>query len=152
MLVPSIWDTFNLTCAEAMGYGRVVLCSEGAGARDLVEDGVSGLRFRSGDPAALAQAVERYLDLGDTARREMGECAREGVRRALDPEAVTDRRLRAYETLGVETRRPLRPNEWLATAARPHQALSRPYGFLEQYPLRELVVHSVRRTMRKLAG
>ena len=32
VIVPSSWDVFNLTAAEAMSAGRVVVCSSGAGA------------------------------------------------------------------------------------------------------------------------
>lgn len=150
--VPSIWDTFNLTCAEAMGLGKLVLCSEGAGACDLVEDGVTGLRFRPGNPEALRDAIQRCLDLGEGARRDMGGRAHESVRRALDPETVTARRVEAYQALAKQGKWPHWPSDWLVSAVSPRGALARPYGFLDQYPLRELVSHSLRRTVRKLAG
>src|SRR5262249_32436705 len=102
VLVPSVWDTFNLTCAEAMGFGKVVLWWEGAGAPELIENGVSGLTFRPRDPEALRAAIDGYQSLGTPARRAMGEGARERVRCLLDPDAVTDRRLETYQALQKE--------------------------------------------------
>jgi glycosyltransferase involved in cell wall biosynthesis len=152
VVVPSVWDTFNFTCAEAMGLGKVVLCSEGAGAHELVEDGVTGLRFPPGDPQALREALQRWLGLDESSRREIGERARESVRRALDPESVIERRVQAYEAVAKEGKWPVRPSRWLVSAAGPRRALGRPYGFLDQYPLRELVAHAVRRAMRKVVN
>ena len=42
-------DVFNFTCVEAMASGRPVICSRGAGASGLIEDGVNGFVFESGD-------------------------------------------------------------------------------------------------------
>jgi glycosyltransferase involved in cell wall biosynthesis len=152
VLVPSLWDTFNFTCVESMGVGKVVLCSEGAGAHTFVENGVTGFRFPPGDSEALRDVIEHCLRLDERSRRRMGGDARESVRRALAPETVIDRRARTYEALGKQGKWLHRPSDWLAAAASPQGSLARPYGFLDQYPLRQLLSHSVRRTMRKLAG
>ncbi|HXI70566.1 MAG TPA: glycosyltransferase family 4 protein, partial [Verrucomicrobiae bacterium] len=53
VLVPSLWDTFNLVAVEAMALGKVVVISDGAGAVDLVEHGVNGFVFPNGDASAL---------------------------------------------------------------------------------------------------
>ena len=64
---------------EAMAAGRPVLASDVAGHRELVAPGVTGLLFRAGDPAALAEGIATALwatDLGALADR-----GREFVRR-----------------------------------------------------------------------
>ncbi len=58
IVVPSLWDTFNFTCVEAMGAGTPVICSKGAGSSELIEDGVSGFVFENGDASSLAEALE----------------------------------------------------------------------------------------------
>jgi len=42
---------------EAMAQGRLVLASDVGGHRELIRDGETGVLFRAGDPAALAEAV-----------------------------------------------------------------------------------------------
>lgn len=44
---------------EALAVGRPVVASELPGIAELIEDGVTGLLARSGDPASLAEALER---------------------------------------------------------------------------------------------
>jgi glycosyltransferase involved in cell wall biosynthesis len=59
-LVPSIWqETGPLTVGEAFMHGRPVICSDIGGMADKVEDGVSGLHFRKGDPEQLAEVMRR---------------------------------------------------------------------------------------------
>jgi PEP-CTERM/exosortase A-associated glycosyltransferase len=50
---------------EAMAQGRLVLASDVGGHRELVHDGVTGMLFRAGDPAALANATVALLRARD---------------------------------------------------------------------------------------
>jgi glycosyltransferase involved in cell wall biosynthesis len=61
---------------EAMGIGTPVVASTDAGLEGVVQDGVTGLVFRSRDAAALADAIaalssapDRAMALGEAARR-----------------------------------------------------------------------------------
>ena len=45
VVVPSIWDVCNQTAIEAMGAGKVVICSDGAGAAALIEHGTNGFQI-----------------------------------------------------------------------------------------------------------
>jgi glycosyltransferase involved in cell wall biosynthesis len=65
MVVPSRWDMRALVTIEAMAAGAAVIVSDATavwGPGDLVEDGVSGLVYRSGDPAALGRQLGRLLE------------------------------------------------------------------------------------------
>ena len=65
MVVPSRWDMRALVTIEAMAAGATVIVSDATavwGPGDLVEDGVTGLVYRSGDPAALGGQLRRLLD------------------------------------------------------------------------------------------
>ncbi len=44
---------------EYMAQGLPVVCGEGGGNAELVQDGVTGLIINSGDPEALARALRR---------------------------------------------------------------------------------------------
>jgi glycosyltransferase involved in cell wall biosynthesis len=65
VVVPSRQDMRALVTIEAMAAGAAVIVSDATavwGPGDLVEDGVSGLVYRSGDPAALGRQLRRLLE------------------------------------------------------------------------------------------
>jgi glycosyltransferase involved in cell wall biosynthesis len=65
VVVPSRLDMRVLVTVEAMAAGSAVVVSDATavwGPGDLVEDGVTGLVYRSGDPVALARQLCRLLD------------------------------------------------------------------------------------------
>ena len=68
VVCPSVREPFGLVVVEAMAAGAAVVVSDSGGPAEIVEDGRSGLHFRTGDPASLAKAVLRLL--GDPALRE----------------------------------------------------------------------------------
>lgn len=66
---------------EAMSHQRAVVVSDVAAMSDMVEDGVTGRRFRKGDVTALANVLASLLasdadraELGVRARRWVGDC------------------------------------------------------------------------------
>lgn len=59
LVFPSRADGFGFVVAEAMSTGLPVIVSSATGAKDLVQDGVSGWIFPSGDELALLEAMER---------------------------------------------------------------------------------------------
>jgi len=77
-VLPSDIEGFGLTALEAWRYGKPCLLSRGAGASEVVQDGVSGRLFDSGNADSLAQALDDLLLHGD-ARIRMGETGRLAV-------------------------------------------------------------------------
>ena len=69
LVLPSIWyEGAPRAVLEAYAAGVPVVASSIGGLPSLVEDGVSGLLVRPGDAAALAAAVERLLEDGESTR------------------------------------------------------------------------------------
>jgi glycosyltransferase involved in cell wall biosynthesis len=71
-VVPSRFDMRALVSIEAMAAGAAIVVSDTTavwGPGDLVADGVTGLVYRSGDPAALARQLCRLLDEPDLIAR-----------------------------------------------------------------------------------
>jgi glycosyltransferase involved in cell wall biosynthesis len=63
VMVPSIWwETGPLVVLEAFQYGRPVIASDIGGMSEKVEDGVSGLHFRTGDPDSLAEVIKKAAE------------------------------------------------------------------------------------------
>lgn len=62
LILPSRDDAWGLVVNEAMAAGLPVICSDACGARlDLVEDGLTGYGFESGDADGLASAIEKLV-------------------------------------------------------------------------------------------
>lgn len=150
IVVPSTWDVFNYTCVEGMGYRRVVVCSEGAGAAELITNAEDGLTFAANDPVSLADCLKRFLQMDAAARKQMGERARSTIETTLSPVRVAQQRLAAYESLLRRGKCPARPNTWLADAVRPHQPLNESLAFLDRLPLREISSYALSRSLKKI--
>ena len=151
-LVPSTWDVFNFTAVEAMSSGRPAIVSTGAGASELIEDGVNGFLFPSGDAEGLARVLDRVLSESPERLAEIGHAAQETVRSALDPEEIAKKRITAYQAAIDEfAGKPAIPvGGWLGDICRPTQPLQTHMAFLESFPLRHLAKHVADRAARRI--
>jgi glycosyltransferase involved in cell wall biosynthesis len=149
-VVPSLWDTFNYTCVEAMAAGTPVICSTGAGASELIVDGENGFVFESGNPQALAGAMQKLLSVGSLGMKAIGSAGKETVLRALDPQANAELRVAAYQAAASGGRAALAPDDWLRLAAAPLPGATESLDYLDLIPLRDLVSHTARRSLRKV--
>lgn len=57
---PSVTEGFGIEVAEAMSYGRPVIVSRGAGACDLIEDGVNGFVVDKRDVKGIADKIDWF--------------------------------------------------------------------------------------------
>jgi glycosyltransferase involved in cell wall biosynthesis len=152
VIVPSAWDVFNLTAAEAMSAGRVVVCSSAAGASDLIESGRNGFVFHAGDAASLAEALGAARMLPDAARARMGEEARETVVSRLGPDAVAEARLDGYASLGQTAAAPWQaPADWIRDVFAGGGTYRVGPEFLDQMNIRDLSKYLGRRLRNRLA-
>lgn len=71
----AIYEPFGLVLIEAMACGLPVVCSDGKGNRDLIQEGENGFMVWERDPKLLADKIE-LLFKNDNLRMEMGEKAR----------------------------------------------------------------------------
>ncbi len=101
-VLPSVGcDASSASIKEAMAMARPLVASDVGGAREILEDGVTGLVVPPADPAALSRAVLTLLD--DPGRaRAMGEAARRAVRSRFGPEILAQGTLAVYERLLAE--------------------------------------------------
>lgn len=76
LVLPSVWyENFPRTLVEAFGCGLPVIASRIGALAELVEDGVTGLLFRPGDPADLADKLQ-WAEANPEKMRQMGMAAR----------------------------------------------------------------------------
>jgi glycosyltransferase involved in cell wall biosynthesis len=149
VVVPSTWDVFNFTCIEAMACAAPVICSSGAGASDLIENGVTGYVYESTDGPGLAENIERLVSMGSQRRREIGNAGAEAIKRALAPETVLPARLDLYHALIRGDRKPRPIDEDLISICSPSEEASSLDASLNEIALRHLLVHSAHRVLRK---
>lgn len=76
---PSVSEGFGLEIVEAMSYGRPVIASEGAGASELITDGVNGFVVPIRNPQAIAEKID-WLKNHKAEMIEMGQRARKKAR------------------------------------------------------------------------
>jgi glycosyltransferase involved in cell wall biosynthesis len=94
---PSALETFGLVVVEAMAAGLPVVASRVGGIADVVEEGVTGYTFASGDIEALVAGVEQIAH--SRARiRQMGAAARAFAETQAWP-AMNDEVIAHYERL-----------------------------------------------------
>jgi len=79
-VVPSIYEPFGMVALEAAAAGTPVAVASTGGLTEIVEHGVTGVRFPPQDPAALAESVGAVLADREFARR----LARRGRRRVRE--------------------------------------------------------------------
>ncbi|MEU8813260.1 glycosyltransferase family 4 protein [Actinoplanes sp. NPDC048796] len=79
-VVPSIYEPFGMVALEAAAAGTPIAVADTGGLAEIVDDGVTGVKFTPGSPDALAEAVDTVLTDRDLARR----MARRGRRKVRE--------------------------------------------------------------------
>jgi PEP-CTERM/exosortase A-associated glycosyltransferase len=88
---------------EAMAQGRLLVASDVGGHRELIRDGETGVLFRAGDAASLADAIVRLLG-----QRDRWPQLRDQGRRFVEQERTWETSVAGYravfDSLGLATR------------------------------------------------
>lgn len=106
VVVPSLYEPFGIVALEAQLAGTPVAVADTGGLPELVEPGVTGLRFAPQRPDALAEAVAQLLRDPAAAAAMARTAARQVVDRFSWP-AVASRTAAAYRAAADQaTRRP----------------------------------------------
>ncbi|MGW1491930.1 glycosyltransferase [Streptomyces sp. NPDC002402] len=98
VVAPSTWlEAFGLVVVEAMAAGVPAVAAGHGAFVELVEDGVTGLLHRPGDPASLASCVRRIAN--DPHRsQELGQAARRRYEQGFSPAVGLERLVEGYRT------------------------------------------------------
>ena len=62
LALPSKEESFGIVLLEAMAHGIPVICSDGGYMHEVVEDGVDGIVFPTGEEGKLAEAILRLIE------------------------------------------------------------------------------------------
>ena len=80
-------EPFGMVLLEGMARGVAVVAVDAGGPREILEAGVSGILARSGEPAALADAVDEALASAER-RREIAAAGRERFMKMFTTEVM----------------------------------------------------------------
>jgi glycosyltransferase involved in cell wall biosynthesis len=92
-------EAFGRTIIEAQAMGRVVIATDHGGARETISDGETGFLVPPGDYLALAQAIDRALEMDAAARIGWGRHARDVVGTNYSVAAMQEAVLAVYAEL-----------------------------------------------------
>jgi glycosyltransferase involved in cell wall biosynthesis len=152
VVCPSDWDVFNFTVAEAMGAARVVICSDGAGASELIVPGTNGIRFAAGDAGALAKVLADVSAWPTDRLAQMGKEARATVVARLAPADVASQWIGRAETVRSHWAPPEPAPEGVRTFFEPAEDRTVHAAFLDQLGGRQIAAHLGRRAWSRLTG
>lgn len=98
--VPSEWyEASGYTACEAQAMGKPVVATDAGGLSENIIDGESGFVCRMKDETALAEAIEKIMDLSDDAYSEMAEKAVRNAKKLFDTDQYTAQVSRLYQNL-----------------------------------------------------
>ena len=120
VVVPSTWDVFNLTAAEAMTLGSVVICSRNAGAEMLIEDGINGFLFDPAYPSQLADCIRKVTNLSFEEKKAIGRRAHTSVISKMGKASILDALKESYAT--ALNCRDFSGDEWLFSLLHPNRS------------------------------
>lgn len=95
-LLPSVKEIFGMVLLEAMNFGLPTVASGSAGAKTLIENGVSGVVLDDFSDEKWANAIQELLD-SEKKRKFMGNAASELIRKHFTWESIVDKMLEWIE-------------------------------------------------------
>jgi glycosyltransferase involved in cell wall biosynthesis len=87
-VLSSTRESFPLAAREAMAAGKAVIAPRIGGCPEVVDEGVTGYLYESGNIAALAEAMQRMI--ADGRPEELGRAGREHVERLFSRRSWVD--------------------------------------------------------------
>lgn len=92
-------EAFGRVLPEAQAMGRIVIGSNHGGATETIKNGETGFLFPNGDAQALADCLDRALDMTETERKAMADRAVESVRKEFSTAKMCAKTLDVYREI-----------------------------------------------------
>lgn len=99
VIMPSYHEGMSNVLLEASACGRVCLCSDIPGCREIVDDGETGFLFEAKNSESLIEAVEKFIALTDEEKIQMGINARKKVEKEFDRNIVIDAYIKEIDSI-----------------------------------------------------
>lgn len=102
IVIPSRFEGFGLSAAEAMALQKPVLLSHTSGLKELIVEGESGAFFPNADAATLASRILE-LQRDQALAQRLALAARQRVRERFDFQVFVKNTLACYASLGIRS-------------------------------------------------
>lgn len=87
------------TLLESCACGRPIITTDRSGCREVVADGINGYIVQEKDNKDLVLQIEKFLDLSNSRKKEMGLVARLKVEKEFDREIVVNQYLEEVRSI-----------------------------------------------------
>lgn len=87
-IMPSYHEGMSNVCLEAAAAGRPSITTNVPGCKETVDDGVSGMLIPARNAQALLETVEKFIQMPNEKRKQMGLAGRTKVEREFDRQIV----------------------------------------------------------------
>lgn len=150
-LIASIWDMFNFSCLEFMSAATLTICSDGAGASELIENEVNGFTYPAKDPVALADLLQEISSISQKKYELIAAKGQQTIRHKLAPEVLIPAYIAAYEKvikgfISTET------NNFMQNIYSPSDKNYTIDELLDLQPLKQLTIYNLKRLKNKISG
>lgn len=95
VVLPSYHEGMSNVLLEAASVGRVLICSDIPGCREAVDEGVNGFLCHKMNADSLYDCMERFIDLSEDRRVEMGLKGRQKMERDFGKDSVVSETVKA---------------------------------------------------------
>jgi glycosyltransferase involved in cell wall biosynthesis len=92
-------EAFGRAAIEGQAMGKIVLASNIGGSLDNTVDGVTGKLFESGNPQALADAIDWALNLSPQEKNKISQAAIKNVKDNFTKQIMCDKTIAVYKEL-----------------------------------------------------
>ena len=96
---PSYHEGMSNVLLEAASSGRPIIASDIPGCRETFEDGITGFSFPKQDTEGLIQTIEKFIQLDNNTRKQMGLSGRKKMEKEFDRQIVVEKYLKEIESI-----------------------------------------------------
>ena len=91
VILPSYHEGMSNVLLEGAATGRALITSNIPGCKEAVENGVTGFLCEKKSTNSLVEYIEKFLNLSENERKEMGCLGRERIEKLFDKKQIVDK-------------------------------------------------------------
>jgi len=149
-LVPSTWDMFNFSLVEFTSAGTPVICSDGAGASELIRHGENGFKYPANDKNALADCITAMANINNATYATMSDAAMKTIKNELSAGVLVPINLSLYKQL-IADFKPKNASIYLSQLYQPSDKQHQFESLLDMQPLKRLSRYYYKRIKSKIS-